>query len=171
MKHKQAIILTAIVSACLVAFFLLGQAGKLWSERKQLVAQSATQQQLVAQSKMFAHEHNDYAAYELRQKQKLAQLERALAEKNDTNRAMRRLQALAMMQKVQLASIEQVLATKEHTAPQIRISMRGDFFQLLRWLRQVERAGFNVCSFTAKNAPETQNVQLELLIELHKTNL
>ena len=57
---------------------------------------------------------------------------------------------------------QQVHASSENAAQRVRLLAKGDFFQLLRWLRQVERAGFLAESMQMKLIDDTGMLQLEL---------
>lgn len=175
MKRREGIVLFGSVCAVLAALALSLQAVQLWTERGQLLALAAEQQLLVAQSASFAREHSDYAAYAERQQQRLQALERSVQGRQSPNKLLQRLQALAVAQKIHLLSVELPAGTKTQAKaePQaVRLRAEGEFFQLLRWLRQVERSGIYLSKMHLQAGEgQLQNIQIELAIELNRTNL
>lgn len=166
---KGKVMLFGSVAALVAAIIFALQAVQLWQERAALLAQAEKQQQLLVQSKAFAKEHADYAVFGASQQQKLALLERKQSAQHDVNKALQRLQSLAAAQGMSLTSVElltqtaqQVHASSENAAQRVRLLAKGDFFQLLRWLRQVERAGFLAESMQMKLIDDTGMLQLEL---------
>ena len=175
MKRQESMFLLGSVVAVIAALALSWQAVQLWSERKQLLAMAEEQQLLVAQSASFAREHSDYAAYAARQQQRLQTLERSVQAQQNPNKLLQRLQSLAVAQKIQLLGVELPAGAKAQNKAQpqiLRLRAEGDFFQLLRWLRQVERSGIGLTKMHLQ-AGEGQlpNIQIELAIELNKANL
>lgn len=175
MKRQEGIALLGSAVAVLAALVLFWQAGQLWTERGQLLTLAAEQQLLVAQSASFAREHSDYEAYAARQQQRLQTLERSVQAGQSPNKLLQRLQALAVAQKIHLLSVELPAGAKAQgkAEPQaVRLRAEGDFFQLLRWLRQVERSGIHLNKMHLQ-AGEKQlpKIQIELAIELNKANL
>ena len=160
---KGKVMLFGSLAAILTALLFAVQAAQLWQERAELLAQAEKQQQLLVQSKAFAKEHADYAAFWTRQQQKLALLESKQSVQRDVNKALQRLQSLAAAQGLSLTSVE-LLAQDTHkaAAQPVRLVAKGDFFQLLRWLRQVERAGFVAESMQMKLIDDAGMLQLEL---------
>lgn len=160
---KGKVMLFGSLAAILTALLFVVQAAQLWQERAELLAQAEKQQQLLVQSKAFAKEHTDYAAFWTRQQQKLALLESKQSVQRDVNKALQRLQSLAAVQGLSLTSVE-LLAQDTHkaAAQPVRLVAKGDFFQLLRWLRQVERAGFVAESMQMKLIDDAGMLQLEL---------
>lgn len=160
---KGKVMLFGSLAAILTALLFAVQAAQLWQERTELLAQAEKQQQLLVQSKAFAKEHTDYAAFWTRQQQKLALLESKQSVQRDVNKALQRLQSLAAVQGLSLTSVE-LLAQDTHkaAAQPVRLVAKGDFFQLLRWLRQVERAGFVAESMQMKLIDDAGMLQLEL---------
>ena len=175
MKRQESIILLGSVCAVLAALLLCWQAHALWMERGQLLALAEEQQLLVAQSASFAREHSDYDAYRQRQQQRLQVLERSVQEQQKPGRLLQRLQGLAVAQNIQLLSVELPAAAKAQgkAEPQaVRLRAEGDFFELLRWLRQVERSGIGVSKMQLQAAEEQlPKLQIELAIELNNANL
>lgn len=175
MKRQESMILLGCAVAVLAAVVLSWQALQLRTERRQLVALAAEQQLLVAQSTSFAREHSDYDAYRQRQQQRLKALERSVQEQQKPGRLLQRLQGLAAAQKIHLLSVELPAAAKAQgkAEPQaVRLRAEGDFFQLLRWLRQVERSGIQVSKMQLQAGEEqSPKLQIELAIELNRANL
>lgn len=166
---KGKVMLFGSLAAILTALLFAVQAAQLWQERAELLAQAEKQQQLLVQSKAFAKEHADYAVFWASQQQKLALLERKQSAQHDVNKALQRLQSLAAAQGMSLTSVElltqteqQAHASSKNAAQRVRLLAKGDFFQLLRWLRQVERAGFLAESMQMKLIDDTGMLQLEL---------
>lgn len=172
MKNKAVFLLVGSALALCVALVLALQAAQLWQQRQQLLAQCAMQHKQIAQSKSFAQKHSDYASFARRQQQRLAQLEGKLSAQRNVNKALQRLQSLAAAQKLELVSVELVsdkAISKQITskAQAVKLIAQGDFFSALRWLRQVERAGFKVHTYTLQAAENSaQILQLALIIKL-----
>lgn len=175
MKRQEGIVLLGSVCAMLAALLLCWQAHELWTERGQLLALAEEQQLLVAQSASFAREHSDYDAYAARQQQRLWALERSVLEQQKPGRLLQRLQGLAVAQNIHLLSVELPAGAKTQSKaePQVvRLRAEGDFFQLLRWLRQVERSGIGFSKMQLQAAEEQlPKIQIELATELNKANL
>lgn len=178
MKRKAVFTLLGSIAALLAALLFALQAAQLWQERAELLAQGQKQQQLLGQSKAFAKEHADYAAFFAREQQRLALLERRYSAQRDVNKALQRLQGLAAAQGLSLTSVELLAqaapkadAQTERLAQPVRLTAKGDFFQLLRWLRQVERAGFAAEGMQMKLIDDGGMLQLELNTTLNQANL
>lgn len=176
-KQLEIMTMAGSAVAVLVAVLLGWQAAQLLAERAELVGVAEEQQELVVQAEGFAREHKDYAAYAAKQQQRLQALKRQLVAEQSTNKAVQRLQGLLAAQGLQLVSLElqPALAAKnkgETQLQKISLNAEGDFFSLLRWLRQVERNGFQLTKMELKAAAENSaKLQIAVLIELHSTNL
>ena len=175
MKRQESMILLGCAVAVLAAVVLSWQALQLWTERRQLLVLVAEQQLLVAQSASFAREHSDYDAYRQRQQQRLQSLERSVQEQQKPGRLLQRLQGLAVAQNIHLLSVELPAANKAQgkaEAQAVRLQAEGEFFQLLRWLRQLERSGIGLSKMHLQSGEEQlPKLQIELIIELNKANL
>ena len=142
---------TIILLAC-IAFVLSAGFGvnvlELWNERQLAVEQTQKLQGQLTQQIRFADEHSDYKTYKIKLLDKQKKLEQQVEHNLILNNLLQRLQKQAQAQSIQLSSMQ--LEGKPVPLQQglqlqtVKISAVGDFYSLLRWLRQAERDGYKV---------------------------
>ena len=156
--------LGAMVAGLLVFFFTLWRV--VWpslEELQEMWQQGRQQRAKLEQLQEFAALHADYGAYEEAKYKELVQLKQRLQQLGDSNQLQGQLQLLAVKQGLVVKNI-QVLPdapspqatgtrgnykgkkgpadrTKAATLKNmgLKLELVGDYFALLRWLRQVEK--------------------------------
>ena len=166
---NKKIILSVVSAAAIVSAFIISYfAFTLAEQRQQLLQQAEKQEAVLGSVKRFADEHSNYEKYWQEQQKKLHQLERKAQYQNTAYNGVQRLQNLAAKQKIKLLDV-QILAdipkkTENNSQLQrIKITASGDFFDSLRWLRQVERDAWTVHEMSIYTAQNRENI---LLLEL-----
>lgn len=160
----QMVSAAVIASAFIISYF----AFNLVEQRQQLLQQADQQKAVLVSVKKFADEHNNYEKYWQEQQKKLHQLERKAQHKNTAYNGVQRLQDLAVKQRVKLMDVQILAELQQKTGnnsqlQRIKITASGDFFDSLRWLRQVERDAWTVHEMSIYTA---QNYDSSLLLEL-----
>ena len=164
--------------AC-IAFVLaagLGiQAWELSKERQLTVEQTQKLQMQLTQQIRFADEHSDYKTYKIKLLDKQKKLEQQVEHNLNLNNILQRLQKQAQTQSIQLSSMQ--LDGKPMPLQQglqlqtVKISAVGDFYSLLRWLRQAERDGCNVKELRLQSDMQAKEVlKMDISLEFHTTN-
>lgn len=164
--------------AC-IAFVLaagLGmQAWELSKERQLTVEQIQKLQMQLTQQIRFADEHHDYKTYKIKLLDKQNKLEQQVEHNLNLNNILQRLQKQAQAQSIQLSSMQ--LEGKPVTLQQglqlqtVKISAVGDFYSLLRWLRQAERDGCKVKELRLQSDMQAKEVlKMDISLEFHATN-
>lgn len=164
--------------AC-IAFVLaasLGmQAWELSTERQLAVEQTQKLQGQLAQQIRFANEHNDYKTYKIKLLDKQKKLEQQVEHNLNLNNILQRLQKQAQAQSILLNSMQ--LEGKPMPLQQclqmqtVKISAVGDFYSLLRWLRQAERDGCKVKELRLHNDMQVDEVlKMDISLEFHIAN-
>lgn len=172
-NEKMLVLLT--IAVMLLNVWLGSAAYSVWQERLQLVASLQQSQKLLAKRQQFAGEHADYAGYQRQQAALLAQLEAQAGEQLQLNNVMQRLQRQARTQGVELVTLQagqgQRRQEQQLTQQQLKIVAAGDFFALLRWLRQAERAGCIVQQLRlVQGAQDKAKLTMELNVTLLTAN-
>lgn len=164
--------------AC-IAFVLaagLGmQAGELSKERQLTVEQSQKLQMQLTQQIRFANEHSDYKTYKIKLLGKQKKLEEQAEQNLRLNNRLQRLQKQAQTQSIQLSSMQldgkHVLLQQGLQLQTVKISAVGDFYSLLRWLRQAERDGCKVKELRLHNDMQVEEIlKMDISLEFHTTN-
>ena len=164
--------------AC-IAFVLaagLGiQAWELSKERQLTVEQTQKLQGQLTQQIRFANEHSDYKTYKIKLLDKQKKLEQQVEHNLNLNNILQRLQKQAQAQSIQLSSMQ--LEGKPMPLQQglqlqtVKISAVGDFYSLLRWLRQAERDGCKVKDLRLQSDMQTKEVlKMDISLKFHTTN-
>ncbi len=174
-KLDEKLIMTLSVVAILIAAWLFSVAYSVWQERQLLCGSLWQAQTLLAKRQQFASEHADYDSYRKQQEAKLTQLQLQAEEQLQLNNVMQRLQKQARTQQVELVALHagQVQHGKgeQLKLQQLKIVAVGDYFNLLRWLRQVERAGCGIKQIRLmQGAQDKAKLTMELNVELQITN-
>lgn len=174
-RLNDNILITFSFVAMLIAAWLFSAAYSVWQERLLLCSSLQQVQTLLTKRQRFAGEHADYAVYRQQQTAKLAQLQAQVGKELQLNNVIQRLQKQAQAQQVELITLH--VGQGEHRQgqqlmlQQIKIVATGDFFALLRWLRQSERAGCNVKQLRlVQGVQDKAKLTMELNAELRVTN-
>lgn len=164
--------------AC-IAFVLaagLGmQAWELSKERQLTVEQSQKLQMQLTQQIRFADEHHDYMTYKIKLLDKQKKLEQQAEQNLRLNNRLQRLQKQAQTQSIQLSSMQmdgKPMPLQQGLQLQtVKISAVGDFYSLLRWLRQAERDGYKVKELHLHSDMQAKEVlKMDISLKFHTTN-
>lgn len=164
--------------AC-IAFVLaagLGiQAWELSKERQLTVEQTQKLQMQLTQQIRFANEHSDYKTYKIKLLDKQKKLEQQVEHNLNLNNILQRLQKQAQAQSIQLSSmqLEGKPMPLQHglQLQTVKISAVGNFYSLLRWLRQAERDGCKVKELRLHSDMQAKEVlKMELSLEFYIAN-
>lgn len=164
--------------AC-IAFVLaagLGmQAWELSKERQLTVEQTQKLQMQLTQQLHFAYEHNDYKTYKIKLLDKQNKLEQQVEHNLNLNNILQRLQKQARAQSIHLNSMQMegnpVALQNGLQMQKLQISAVGDFYSLLRWLRQAERDGCKVKELHLQSDMQAKEVlKMDISLEFHTTN-
>ena len=164
--------------AC-IAFVLaagLGmQAWELSKERQLTVEQIQKLQMQLTQQIRFADEHSDYKTYKIKLLDRQKKLEEQAEQNLRLNNRLQRLQKQAQTQSIQLSSMQldgkPVLLQQGLQLQTVKISAVGDFYSLLRWLRQAERDGCKVKELRLQSDMQAKEVlKMDISLEFHTTN-
>ncbi|WP_293812575.1 hypothetical protein [uncultured Phascolarctobacterium sp.] len=164
--------------AC-IAFVLaagLGmQAWELSKERQLTVEQTQKLQGQLTQQIRFADEHSDYKTYKIKLFDKQKKLEQQVEHNLNLNNILQRLQKQAQAQSIQLSSMQ--LEGKPMPLQQglqlqtVKISAVGNFYSLLRWLRQAERDGCKVKELRLQSDMQAKEMlKMDISLEFHTGN-
>ena len=164
--------------AC-IAFVLaagLGiQAWELSKERQLTVEQTQKLQMQLTQQIRFANEHSDYKTYKIKLLGKQKKLEEQAEQNLSLNNRLQRLQKQAQTQSIQLSSMQldgkPVPLQQGLQLQTVKISAVGDFYSLLRWLRQAERDGCKVKELRLHNDMQVEEIlKMDISLEFHIAN-
>lgn len=164
--------------AC-IAFVLSAGVGvkalELWNERQLAVEKTQKLQVQLTQQIRFADEHSDYKTYKIKLLDRQKKLEQQVEHNLNLNNLLQRLQKQAQTQSIQLSSMQ--LDGKPVPLQQglqlhtVKISAVGDFYSLLRWLRQAERDGCKVKELRLhSDMQEKEVLKMELSLEFYIAN-
>lgn len=156
---------TVNVLACvaiLIAIGLLANAWSLWTERQLAVAKADKLQTKLTRQLRFANEHSDYKTYKTRLLGKQNDLEQKVEQQLSLNIGLQRLQKQAQAQGIQLSKLQiegkPVVLQNGLQMQTLNVSAVGEFYSLLRWLRQVERDGCKVKELRLQSNVQTEKV-------------
>ena len=164
--------------AC-IAFVLaagLGmQAWELSKERQLTVEQIQKLQMQLTQQIRFADEHSDYKTYKIKLLDRQKKLEQQVEHNLNLNNLLQRLQKQAQAQSILLNSMQMegnpVALQNGLQMQKLQISAVGDFYSLLRWLRQAERDGCKVKELRLhSDMQEKEVLKMELSLEFYIAN-
>lgn len=164
--------------AC-IAFVLaasLGmQAWELSKERQLTVEQTQKLQMQLTQQIRFADEHSDYKTYKIKLLDRQKKLEQQVEHNLNLNNLLQRLQKQAQAQSILLNSMQMegnpVALQNGLQMQKLQISAVGDFYSLLRWLRQAERDGCKVKELRLhSDMQEKEVLKMELSLEFYIAN-
>lgn len=169
---------TVNVLACvaiLIAISLLANAWSLWTERQLAVAKADKLQTKLTRQLRFANEHSDYKTYKTRLLGKQNDLEQKVEQQLSLNIGLQRLQKQAQAQGIQLSKLQiegkPVVLQNGLQMQTLNVSAIGEFYSLLRWLRQVERDGCKVKELRLQSIMETKDVlKIDISLEFYFAN-
>lgn len=175
MKHREATINILAGAAILIAIALSVNAWTLWNERKLVLEETNKLQTELTRQIRFANEHSDYKTYQITLLEKQKKLEQQVEHNLKLNNILQRLQKRAQAQNIQLSSMQ--LEGKPRPLQHglqlqtVKISAVGNFYSLLRWLRQVERDGCKVKGLRLHSDMQAKEVlKMDILLEFHTGN-
>lgn len=156
---------TVNVLACvaiLIAIGLLANTWSLWTERQLAVAKADKLQAKLTRQLRFANEHSDYKTYKTRLQDKQNDLEQKVEQQLSLNNGLQRLQKQAQAQGLRLGKLQiegkPVVLQNGLQMQTLNVSAVGEFYSLLRWLRQVERDGCKVKELRLQSNVQTEKV-------------
>lgn len=164
--------------ACIALVLSTGfgvKALELWNERQLAVEQTQKLQGQLTQQIRFADEHSDYKTYKIKLLDKQKKLEQQVEHNLNLNNILQRLQKQARAQSIQLSSMQlegKPMPLQNGLQMQkLQISAVGDFYSLLRWLRQAERDGCKVKELRLhSDMQEKEVLKMELSLEFYIAN-
>ena len=164
--------------ACIALVLSTGfgvKALELWNERQLAVEQTQKLQGQLTQQIRFADEHSDYKAYKIKLLDKQKKLEQQVEHNLNLNNILQRLQKQAQAQSILLNSMQMegnpVPLQQGMQLHTVKISVVGDFYSLLRWLRQAERDGCKVKELRLQSDMQAKEVlKMDISLEFHTTN-
>ena len=169
---------TVNVLACvaiLIAISLLANAWSLWTERQLAVAKADKLQTKLTRQLRFANEHSDYKTYKTRLLGKQNDLEQKVEQQLSLNIGLQRLQKQAQAQGLQLSKLQiegkPVVLQNGLQMQTLNVSAVGEFYSLLRWLRQVERDGCKVKELRLQSNVQTEKVlKMDIFLQFSFAN-
>ena len=175
MKHREATINILAGAAILIAIALSVNAWTLWNERKLVLEETDKLQTELTQQIRFADEHSDYKTYKIKLLYKQKKLEQQVEHNLNLNNILQRLQKQAQAQSIQLSSmqLEGKPMPLQHglQLQTVKISAVGDFYSLLRWLRQAERDGCKVKELRLHSDMQAKEVlKMDISLKFHTEN-
>ena len=164
--------------ACIAFVLVVGlgmQAWELLTERQLTVEQIQKLQRKLTQQIRFADEHSDYKTYKIKLLDKQKKLEQQVEHNLNLNNILQRLQKQAQAQSIQLSSMQlegkPVALQNGLQMQKLQISAVGDFYSLLRWLRQAERDGCKVKELCLQSDMQAKEVlKMDISLEFHTEN-
>ena len=164
--------------ACIAFVLAAGlemQAWELWSERQLALEQTQKLQRQLTQLIRFANEHNDYKTYKIKLLGKQKKLEQQVEHNLNLNNILQRLQKQAQAQSIQLSSMQlegnPVPLQQGLQMQTVKISAVGNFYSLLRWLRQAERDGCKVKELRLQSDMQAKEVlKMDISLEFYTAN-
>lgn len=164
--------------ACIALVLSTGfgvKALELWNERQLAVEQTQKLQGQLTQQIRFADEHSDYKTYKIKLLDKQKKLEQQVEHNLNLNNILQRLQKQAQAQSIQLSSMQlegkPVALQNGLQMQKLQISAVGDFYSLLRWMRQAECDGCKVKELRLQSVMQEKEVlKIELSLEFHIVN-
>lgn len=164
--------------ACIALVLSTGlgvKALELWNERQLAVEQTQKLQGQLTQQIRFADEHSDYKTYKIKILDKQKKLEQQVEHNLNLNNILQRLQKQAQAQSIQLSSMQlegnPVPLQQGLQLQTVKISAVGDFYSLLRWLRQAERDGCKVKELRLQSDMQAKEMlKMDISLEFHTGN-
>ena len=175
MKHREATINILAGAAILIAIALSVNAWTLWNERKLVLEETNKLQTELSRQIRFADEHSDYKTYKIKLLDKQKKLEQQVEHNLNLNNILQRLQKQARAQSIHLNSMQmegKPMPLQHGLQLQtVKISAVGDFYSLLRWLRQAERDGCKVKELRLQSVMQEKEVlKMDISLKFHTEN-
>lgn len=151
-KHKFYPWLAMLAAFCLLMWTLLkvalpayAEVRGLWQQRDEAKAQLFMLQE-------FAGRHANYSAYEEGRYKELVRLKQSLQQLEDGNLLQRQLQLGAVKQGLAIKSMQFVASDNaaKSSRQQLQLELAGEYFALLRWLKQVEKQRLTIDAIEIK---------------------
>ena len=151
------------------------QAWELSKERQLTVEKTQKLQVQLTQQIRFADEHSDYKTYKIKLLDRQKKLEQQVEHNLNLNNLLQRLQKQAQAQSILLNSMQMegnpVALQNGLQMQKLQISAVGDFYSLLRWLRQAERDGCKVKELRLHSDMQAKEVlKMDISLEFHTEN-
>ena len=148
---------------------------ELWNERQLAVEQTQKLQGQLTQQIRFADEHHDYNTYKIKLLGKQKKLEEQAEQNLRLNNRLQRLQKQAQAQSILLNSMQMegnpVPLQQGLQLQTVKISAVGNFYSLLRWLRQAERDGCKVKELRLQSDMQAKEVlKMDISLEFYTAN-
>ena len=171
---EKTINMLACIALVLSAGFGV-KALELWNERQLAVEQTQKLQGQLTQQIRFADEHHDYNTYKIKLLGKQKKLEEQAEQNLRLNNRLQRLQKQAQAQSILLNSMQMegnpVPLQQGLQLQTVKISAVGNFYSLLRWLRQAERDGCKVKELRLQSDMQAKEVlKMDISLEFYTAN-
>ena len=126
----------------------------IWQQRQQ-------QKQRLERIARFANQHADYQAYEAGKFKELVLLKQKVQQLGEINQLPKQLQLWAVKQRVEIKNM-QIITEEKGKQPaaketafgmskvQLKLELAGEYFAVLRWLKQVEKQRIGIKSIEIK---------------------
>ena len=126
----------------------------IWQQRQQ-------QKQRLERIARFANQHADYQAYEAGKFKELVHLKQKVQQLGEINQLPKQLQLWAVKQRVEIKNM-QIITEEKGKQPaaketafgmskvQLKLELAGEYFAVIRWLKQVEKQRIGIKSIEIK---------------------
>ena len=126
----------------------------IWLQRQQ-------QKQRLERIARFANQHADYQAYEAGKFKELVHLKQKVQQLGEINQLSKQLQLWAVKQRVEIKNM-QIITEEKGKQPaakeaalgmskvQLKLELAGEYFAVIRWLKQVEKQRIGIKSIEIK---------------------
>ena len=164
--------------ACIAFVLVVGlgmQAWELLNERQLTVEQIQKLQRKLTQQIRFADEHSDYKTYKIKLLDKQKKLEQQVEHNLNLTNPLQRVHKQGQAQSILLNSMQMegnpVPLQQGLQLQTVKISVVGNFYSLLRWLRQAERDGCKFKELRLQSDMQAKEVlKMDISLELHTIN-
>lgn len=168
---EKTINLLACIALVLSTGFVV-KALELWNERQLVLEETNKLQTELTRQIRFANEHSDYKTYQITLLEKQKKLEQQVEHNLNLNNILQRLQKQARAQSIHLNSMQMegkpVALQNGLQMQKLQISAVGNFYSLLRWLRQAERDGCKVKELRLHSDMQAKEVlKMDISLEFH----
>lgn len=126
----------------------------IWQQRQQ-------QKQRLERIARFANQHADYQAYEAGKFKELVHLKQKVQQLGEINQLSKQLQLWAVKQRVEIKNM-QIITEEKGKQPvakeaalgmskvRLKLELAGEYFAVIRWLKQVEKQRIGIKSIEIK---------------------
>ena len=126
----------------------------IWQQRQQ-------QKQRLERIARFANQHADYQAYEAGKFKELVHLKQKVQQLGEINQLSKQLQLWAVKQRVEIKNMQIITEEKGKQSAakeaalgmskvQLKLELAGEYFAVIRWLKQVEKQRIGIKSIEIK---------------------